>query len=75
MRKKHFVFPADHFFSRPPLLSSIVAYLALDIYHAPEWLWGVLGALMAAGWIGWAMLIWQQESKPLPGYGSHKTKE
>lgn len=74
MSKKRFVLPADHCMTRPPLMSSVVLYMALDLYHAPGWLWGVMGTLMAILWIGWALVMWQQETKPLPGYGEQKEK-
>lgn len=72
MSKKTFVFPADHYPASPPLLASVVLYMALDLYHAPGWLWGVIGTLMAFLWLGWGILRWTQETKPLPGYGKQK---
>ena len=74
MSKKRFVLPNDHYTGKLPLLSSAVLYMALDLYHAPAWLWGVAWTLMALLWIGSVMVLWQQETKPLPGYGEQKDK-
>ena len=74
MSKKRFVLPLDHYPTRMPLLDSFVAYMALDLYNAPGWVWGVAGTLLAMLWLGWLLLINQQETKPLPGYGEQKDK-
>lgn len=74
MTKKRFVLPADHLPTRMPLWSSVVLYMALDLYHAPGWLWGMTCTVMALLWIGWALVFWQQEPKPMAGYGEQKEK-
>lgn len=74
MANKRFVLPNDHYIARPPLMSSVVLYMALDIYAAPGWMWCVLWTLMGLLWIGWGVCLWQQEVKPLPGYGEQKEK-
>lgn len=74
MPKSRIVFPVDHIPSRPPTISSLVLYMALDLYHAPGWLWGVTGTLMAVLWIGWIVTVQQQETRPLNGYGDQKEK-
>ncbi len=70
--KKRFVLPADHHSSRPPLWSSVVLFMALDLYEAPGWAWGVAGTLWAIFWIVWVWSLVFEESKPLDGYGSSK---
>lgn len=67
--KKLYVFPHDHLPTRPPLIASILFYMALDVYDAPGWAWGVVGTLVFVLWVGWLILLLQQETKPLPGYG------
>lgn len=37
--------------TRPPLVASVVAWLALDRSHAPSWLWGCVGTLLLAVWV------------------------
>lgn len=72
MKPKRFVLPVDHLPTRMPLGSSVLLYMALDLYHAPGWMWGVTWTLMAVLWIGWALIVWQQETKPMAGYGEQK---
>ena len=74
MANKRFVLPTDHYSAKLPLLSSVVLYMALDMYRAPAWLWGVASTLMALLWVGCFVALWQQETKPLPGYGEQKDK-
>jgi hypothetical protein len=69
MKSKRVVIPVNHYPTRSPALATAVLYMALDIYKAPGWVWGVLGTLMAAAWIGWVITLRKQEEKPLPGYG------
>ncbi|MEQ9426985.1 MAG: hypothetical protein RJQ09_21360 [Cyclobacteriaceae bacterium] len=42
-----------------PLLSSTILYMALDLYSAPEWLWGVAITVMTILWIAtiWLLFI------------------
>lgn len=69
MAKKRIVLPLSHIPAKPPLLASIVYYMALDFYQAPGWAWGVVGTLMAVIWIVWLIVALQQEERALPGYG------
>lgn len=69
MTKKRFVLPGDHYITRAPVMGSVVMYMWLDLYHAPGWLWGVMGTLMSVIWIGWVVVLLKEETKPLPGYG------
>jgi hypothetical protein len=71
---KRVVLPIDHYIARPPVLSSAVLYMALDLYYAPGWLWGAAWTVMGLLWLAWVMLRLQQETKPLPGYGEQKDK-
>ena len=70
---KRFIIPQTHFPVRAPLWQSVVLYMALDIYNAPGWLWGVMGTIAAILWIIFVMITWQEENKPLPGYGEENT--
>jgi len=69
VKKKQFVLPNDHFIARPPLLASAVLYMALDMYSAPGWVWGVSWTIMGLLWVAFVMLTFQQRVKRLPGYG------
>lgn len=40
---------------RPPIIATIVWYLFLERVNAPEWLWGLMGALLGIFWI---VCIW-----------------
>lgn len=33
-----------------PILNTLVFYLILDKFHAPQWLWGAVGLLMLLTW-------------------------
>jgi len=37
--------------ARPPLYNTLVVAIALDYWNAPQWLWGVFGALYFMIWI------------------------
>lgn len=47
--------------SRLPVIASLVAYLCLDKWNAPEWLWGVMGVIFAVIWILAVVDIWNCE--------------
>lgn len=36
--------------SRPPIVSTLAVYLAMDRWHAPGWIWGALGLLFLILW-------------------------
>ena len=38
---------------RPPVLGTIVYWLALEYWQAPGWIWGVVGTIMVTGWALW----------------------
>lgn len=42
---------------RLPLFDTLLVALALDHWNAPQWLWGVSGALFAIYWIAAIHLI------------------
>lgn len=68
--KTRYVLPVDHQPIRAPGLTSIVAYMAMDLYPSmPGWVWGVVWSILAVLWFGWAIIFWAQTAKPLPGYG------
>lgn len=37
--------------AKPPIVATIAYGLLLDRFHAPAWLWGVVGTLAAILWI------------------------
>ena len=37
--------------SKAPITFSLVLYLCMDKWNAPEWLWGVVGVIMIIIWI------------------------
>lgn len=44
--------------SRPPVFKTVVVWIALDHWHAPQWLYGAVGLLFILLWCaaihGWA---------------------
>lgn len=74
MKTKRIVLPADHFPTRPPTLMTAVAYMGMDIYGAPGWLWGAVGVVLGIVWLGWIVQLFREEVKPLAGYGEQKDK-
>lgn len=47
--------------ARAPILLTAVAYLYLDRYNAPGWVWGIVGTLMAFLWISYMLANYWQE--------------
>lgn len=47
--------------SRLPFLSTFVAYLGMDFYDAPGWVWGMGWTLLAILWFGASYAIYKQE--------------
>ena len=47
--------------TRLPVAVTLVTYLCLDKWSAPEWLWGVLGIIFAVIWIITIIDIWNCE--------------
>ena len=75
MNKKRFVIPSNHIPTRSPLLASVVLYMALDMYKAPAWLQGALWMLAGIIWLIWVIVFFEEEPKPMQGYGEQKGKE
>lgn len=44
-----------------PLTRTLIAYLCLDKWNAPEWLWGVIGVLYLLIWIIAIIDFWNKE--------------
>lgn len=44
-----------------PIIATLVTYLCLEKWSAPEWLWGVLGAIFVIIWIIAIVDIWNCE--------------
>ena len=49
---------------RLPFYSTVTAALALDVWGAPAWLWGVVATLFGLLWIAAFVMIYQQELVP-----------
>lgn len=58
--------------TRLPLMETILMWLVLDYTHAAGWVQGVLWTLVALLWIGAALVLLDQDQKPLPGFGEEK---
>lgn len=37
--------------SKPPIWNTLVCFLVMERFNAPEWLWGVLGFIFAIAWV------------------------
>lgn len=48
--------------SRPPIISTLVVWMALDHWHAPMWLYGALGTLYLFIWVGLIYAMFSSES-------------
>lgn len=66
--KRH-VLPHSVFPARLPLQTTAVAYLLLEHFDTPEWVYGVVGSLLAMLWLIAIVLIAAEVKKPLAGYG------
>lgn len=60
--KKRRVISGKQLPSNPPLVSTLVYWLALDKLAAPGWAWGVVGTIMAVIWIAWIVDAFNRES-------------
>jgi hypothetical protein len=49
--KKFKVISVKNLPAKLPLSSTLIAFLFLDRFHAPAWLWGALGSLYLIVWI------------------------
>lgn len=74
MNNTRVVLPVNHLPTRAPITSSVVLYIALDLYYAPEWLWVIAWVFMGLLWVGFLLLFFQQKPKALEGYGDTKTR-
>lgn len=52
-----------------PLYPTLVWFLLLDRLAAPGWVWGVMGAVLAAVWVGWIHHMCCDAWVDLPGLG------
>jgi hypothetical protein len=41
----------------------------LDRLNAPGWVCGAVGSVLALLWVVWFAVMWNEETKPLAGYG------
>jgi len=48
---KHKVIAGKNLPAKLPIALSVALWLLMDRYHAPGWLWGVVGTVMAIYWI------------------------
>lgn len=72
MAKQINVIPFDHLPTRSPVTHSIITYMALDLYRAPGWLWGVAVTLTGILWLAWGISFWRERYKPIAGFGNPK---
>lgn len=53
-----------------PLLSSMVAWLMLDRFHAPGYVWGIVGTLYAIVWIAFICSFFAEDVRdPFEDWG------
>lgn len=62
------VIHVKHLPARLPLFQTLVAWLMLDRFQAPGWVWGVVGTFFALVWIGTVISMATQKChKPIFG--------
>lgn len=66
------VIPWDALPTRLPTMPTAVAFLLLDRFKAPGWIWGVAGTMIVLWWVSCIISVATNKTKPLAGYGSHK---
>ncbi len=44
-----------------PTITTIVIYLMLKHFNAPEWIWGISGALLAIKWIDFIVSFFREK--------------
>lgn len=59
--KKKKVIDRNELPARYPVVTTIVAFLALDYWKAPQWVWGAVGVLFLIIWIACIIAIYNQE--------------
>lgn len=59
------VFKMKNMPSRPPVFSSVLCYLSLEYWKAPEYLYGVFGVLFALIWITYIVAFFTEEEVDL----------
>jgi hypothetical protein len=60
MKKKRRVISRKELPVKLPIFSTFMAWFFMDKYHAPGWIWGVVGTVMAILWFG-AILVFVDE--------------
>lgn len=63
--KKTKVIASKNLPMRPPLWTSLVAWLLLDRFQPPGWVWGAVGCLFAFAWIVYFCTLFVHESTEL----------
>jgi hypothetical protein len=58
-----------------PVGSSILYYIALDYYKAPEWLWTVAIIIFSLFWIGGVVKYFTHESWDITELAKERTKK
>jgi hypothetical protein len=66
------VIPYRNLPARPPLVATLVLSLGLDRIHAPGWLWGAVGVVIAFAWFAYFYAqakqepteLWQEPKEP-----------
>jgi len=58
-----------------PIGSTIMYYMALDYYKAPEWLWTLATLLFSLIWIGSIIKYFTHESFDVTGFVEEETEQ
>lgn len=61
MNKKKKVISRGNIPPSSPVLSTVVAILAMDYWDAAEWVWGGVGLLLLMLWIAFIISFWNND--------------
>lgn len=68
--KKRPVIKRESLQTTPPLLATMVWGLMLDRFHAPGYVWGILGTIVFILWIAYFSLLFTEEVRdPFQDWG------
>jgi len=70
MKRK--VIPLNNLQVKSPLLGLGVIYMAMDLYKAPNWSWGVYATLGFILVCNWLYRAFTEEPVDVQGYSDHK---
>lgn len=66
------VLPWSVFPAQLPIQTTALAWLVMDRLHAPGWVYGVVGTVLALFWGLAIVRMCTDKAKPLAGYGVDK---